>query len=200
MDVVLDGRDQIGESGAGAQPAVVITSLPMTRLAVPTARRWGAISALRSAWTAPTNLIGHATARLLGCGRPQLVGGEATRASLYCLPAGRLTAWRAVAIGHVIIVEPGLLAKRGRWLLAHELSHARQHDWLGPAYLPAHATLLALSAMIFLFRPVARFSRWHAYNPLERILICVPIEALAAPAPPQGTLADDVLEAFGLRD
>jgi hypothetical protein len=172
----------------------------MIRLAVPTARRWGAIGALRSAWTAPTNLIGHATARLLGCGRPQLVGGEATRASLYCLPAGRLTAWRAVAIGHVIIVEPGLLAKRGRWLLAHELSHARQHDWLGPAYVPAHATLLALSAMISLVRPAAGLSPWHAYNPLERILICVPIDALAAPTSPQGTLADDVLEAFGLRD
>jgi hypothetical protein len=60
--------------------------------------------------------------------------------------------------------------------------------------------LLALSAVIFLFRPVARFSRWHAYNPLERVLICVPIDALAAPTPPHGTLADDVLEAFGLRD
>jgi hypothetical protein len=172
----------------------------MTRLAIPTARRSGAIGALRSAWTAPTNLIGHATARMLCCGRPRLIGGEATPASLYCLPAGRLTAWRAVAIGHVIIVEPALLARHGRWLLAHELSHARQHDWLGPAYLPTHAMLLALSAVIFLFRPVARFSRWHAYNPLERVLICVPIDALAAPTPPHGTLADDVLEAFGLRD
>jgi hypothetical protein len=100
----------------------------------------------------------------------------------------------------VLIVEPALLAKHGRWLLAHELSHARQHDWLGPAYLPAHAAFLALSAVIFLFRPVAKFSRWHAYNPLERILICVPIDALAAPAPPQGAAADGVLEAFGLRE
>jgi hypothetical protein len=172
----------------------------MTRLAIPTARRSGAIGALRCAWTAPTNFVGHALARILGCGRPQLIGGEATRASLYCLPAGRLTAWRAVAIGHVLIVEPALLAKHGRWLLAHELSHARQHDWLGPAYLPAHAAFLALSAVIFLFRPVAKFSRWHAYNPLERILICVPIDALAAPAPPQGAAADGVLEAFGLRE
>jgi hypothetical protein len=200
MDVVLDRRDQVGESGMGTRPAVVITSLPMTRLAIPAARRSGAIGALRSAWTAPTNLIGHATARLLGCGKPQLVGGEATRASLYCLPPGRLAAWRAVAIGHVIIVEPALLARHGRWLLAHELSHARQHDWLGPAYLPAHATLLALSAVISLVRPVARFSRWHAYNPLERVLICVPIDALAAPTPPHGADADDVLEAFGLRE
>jgi hypothetical protein len=173
---------------------------PMTRLLIPSARRGGAIDALRRAWTAPTNLVGHLIARTLGCGRPQPIGGKAARASLYCLPAGRLTAWRAVAIGHVIIVEGDLLARHGRWLLAHELSHARQHDWLGPIYLPAHVLLLALSALISLFRPLARFSPWHAYNPLERVLICVPIDALAAPSPPQGALADDILQAFGLRD
>jgi hypothetical protein len=172
----------------------------MTRLKMPTARRDGAIGALRRAWTAPTNLVGHAMARMLGCGRPQHIGGEATRASLYCLPAGRLKAWRAVAIGHVIIVEPGLLARHGRWLLAHELSHARQHDWLGPIYLPVHAMLLAASAVISLIRPVARLSPWHAYNPLERVLICVPIDALAVSQPPEGALADDVLKAFGLRE
>lgn len=172
----------------------------MYRLTIPTARRGGAIGALRRAWSAPTNLVGHATARMLGCGRPQPIGGEATRASLYCLPAGRLAAWRAVAIGHVIIAEPGLLARRGRWLLAHELSHARQHDWLGPIYLPAHAMLLALSAVISLVRPVAAFSPWHAYNPLERVLICVPIDALAVSPPPEGALADDVLQAFGLSE
>jgi hypothetical protein len=172
----------------------------MQVLTIPMARPGGAIGALRRAWTAPTNLVGHAMARILGCGRPQHIGGDATRASLYCLPAGRLTAWRAVAIGHVIIVEPALLARHGRWLLAHELSHARQHDWLGPIYLPVHSTLLALSGVISLIRPVARFSPWHAYNPLERVLICVPIDALAVPPPPQGALADDLLGAFGLRE
>jgi hypothetical protein len=170
----------------------------MTRLSMPTARRRGAMGALRRVWTAPTNVIGHAIAKMLGCRKPQRVGGEATRASLYCLPAGRLTAWRAVAIGHVIIVEPALLAKHGRWLLAHELSHARQHDWLGPAYLPVHATLLCLSAVMFLFRPLRGFSPWHAYNPLERVLICVPIDAIAVPPLPAGAVADDVLHAFGL--
>jgi hypothetical protein len=172
----------------------------MYSLSIPTVRRGGAIAALRRAWTAPTNLVGHAMARMLGCGGPQPIGGKATRASLYCLPDGRLPAWRAVAIGHVIIVEPALLARHGRWLLAHELSHARQHDWLGPIYLPAHATLLALSAVISLIRPVARFSPWHAYNPLERVLICVPIDALAVPPPPDGALAEDVLGAFGLSE
>jgi hypothetical protein len=168
----------------------------MTRISIPAARKRGAIAALRSVWTAPTNLIGHATARMLGCRKPQRIGGRATSASLYCLPAGRLTAWRAVAVGHVIIVQPTLLAKHGRWLLAHELSHARQHDWLGPIYLPVHATLLFLSAVMSLFRPLPKFSRWHAYNPLERVLICVPIDAIAAP--PEGAVADDVLRAFGL--
>jgi hypothetical protein len=172
----------------------------MHSLTIPTARRGGATSVLRRAWTAPTNLVGHAMARMLGCGRPQQIGGEATRGSLYCLPTGRLTAWRAVAIGHVIIVEPVLLARHGRWLLAHELSHARQHDWLGPIYLPAHAMLLALSAVISLVRPLAAFLPWHAYNPLERVLICVPIDALAVAPPPDGRLADDVLQAFGLRE
>jgi hypothetical protein len=170
----------------------------MYSVVIPTPRKGRAIGALRRAWTAPTNFVGHAMARMLGCGWPRPIGGEATRASLYCLPAGRLTAWRAVAIGHVIIVEPALLARHGRWLLAHELSHARQHDWLGPVYLPAHAMLLTLSAAISLFRPVARFSPWHAYNPLERVMICVPIDALVGSPPPQGALADDVLRAFGL--
>ena len=146
----------------------MISSRPMTRLSIPAARRCGGIGALRRAWTAPANLVGHATARMLGCGKPQPIGGGATRASLYCLPAGRLTAWRAVANGHVIIVEPALLATHGRWLLADELSHARQHDWLGPAYLPAHAVLLILSAVMSLVRPVAGFSPWHAYNQIGR--------------------------------
>jgi Domain of unknown function (DUF4157) len=169
----------------------------MSRISIPTARRSGALGALRSVWTAPTTLIGHATARLLGCGRPQRIGGEATRAWLYRVPAGRFKGWRALAIGHVIIVEPALLARHGRWLLAHELAHTRQHDWLGPAYLPVHASLLFLSAVISSFRPVARFSPWHAYNPLERALICVPIDVIAV-SPPKGALADGVLHAFGL--
>jgi hypothetical protein len=170
----------------------------MSRISMPTARRSGALGAFRSVWTAPTTMVGHATARLLGCGRPQRIGGKATSAWLYRLPAGRFKGWRAVAIGHVIIVEPALLARQGRWLLAHELAHTRQHDWLGPTYLPVHATLLFLSAVISSFRPRAGFSPWHAYNPLERALICVPIDVIAVPPPPKGALADGVLHAFGL--
>ena len=75
-------------------------------------------------------------------------------------------------------MEPALLAEDGRWLLAHELSHTRQHDWFGPTYLPVHAMLLFLGMVMFSFRPVAKFSPWHAYNPLERALICVPIDVI----------------------
>jgi hypothetical protein len=171
----------------------------MTRISIPTARSRGALGAFRGVWTAPTTLIGHAIARLLGCGQPQRVGGQATSAWLYRLPAGRLKNWRAVAIGHVIIVEPALLARHGRWLLAHELSHARQHDWLGAAYLPVHATLLLLSVVVSCIRPIARLSPWHAYNPLERVLICVPVDFIAVP-PPDDARADRVLRAFGLRE
>ena len=170
----------------------------MTRISIPAARRNGALGAFRKAWTAPTSLIGHGVARLLRCGRPQRVGGQATRAWLYCLPAGRFKGLRGIAIGHVIILEPGFLAAHGRWVLAHELSHTRQHDWLGPTYLPVHAMLLFLSMVIFLFRPVAKFSPWHAYNPLERVLICVPIDVIADPPAPEDALADSVLCAFGL--
>ena len=172
----------------------------MTRISIPSARKGGALGAFRGVWTAPTTLIGHATARLLGCRKPQRIGGQATSAWLYRLPAGRLKNWRAVAIGHVIIVEPALLAERGRWLLAHELSHTRQHDWLGPTYLPVHAMLLFFSAVMFFFRPVAKLSPWHAYNPLERVLICVPIDVIAVPPLPEGAFADCVLRGFGLGD
>jgi hypothetical protein len=171
----------------------------MTRISIPTARKNGALGAFRGAWTAPTTLIGHTAARLLGCGRPQRIGGEATSAWLYCLPAGRFKGLRGIAIGHVIILEPAFLAAHGPWLLAHELAHTRQHDWLGPAYLPVHAMLLFLSMVMFFFRPVAKFSPWHAYNPLERVLICVPIDVIADPPAPEGALADTVLGAFGLK-
>lgn len=170
----------------------------MARISIPAARKSGAIGAFREAWTAPTTLIGHAVARLLGCGRPERIGGQATEAWLYRLPAGCFERLRGIAIGHVIIVEPAFLAARGPWLLAHELSHTRQHDWLGPIYLPVHAMLLFLSAVMFFFRPVPKFSPWHAYNPLERALICVPIDVIADPPAPKGALADRVLAAFGL--
>jgi hypothetical protein len=54
--------------------------------------------------------------------------------------------------------------------------------------------------VIFFFRPIVGFSRWHAYNPLERFLIGVPIDVVADPPSPQDPVADGVLRAFGLED
>ncbi len=172
----------------------------MVRLSIPSSRKRGALGAFRAAWTAPTTLIGHGIARILGCGQPQRIGGQATSAWLYRVPAGRFKRFRGVAIGHVVIIEPAFLAARGPWLLAHELAHTRQHDWLGPAYLPIHAMLLFVSMTMFFFRPVPGLSRWHAYNPLERLLICVPIDAVADPPALEDARADRILHAFGLRD
>src|SRR5260370_28429470 len=170
----------------------------MTRISIPAARRNGVLGAFRKAWTAPTSLIGHGVAWLLRCGTPQRVGGHATRAWLYCLPAGRFESLRGIAIRHVIILEPAFLAAHGRWVLAHELAHTRQHDWLGPTYLPVHAMLLFLSMVIFFFRPVSRLSPVHVYSPHDRRLICVPIDVIAVPPAPEGALAASVLHAFGL--
>jgi hypothetical protein len=60
--------------------------------------------------------------------------------------------------------------------------------------------LLFLSMVVFFFRPVATLSPWHAYNPLERVLICVPIDVIVDPPPPEGAFADCVLRGFGLGD
>ena len=78
------------------------------------------------------------------------------------------------------------------------LSHAA-HDWLGPAYLPLHAILQAVSVMCYFIRPIAKFSPWHAYNPLERVLICVPIDVIVD-GPPEGELASNILREFGFID
>jgi hypothetical protein len=60
---------------------------------------------------------------------------------------------------------------------------------LGPTHLLVHAMLLFLSMVMLVIRPVAKFSPWHAYNPLERVLICVPIDVIADPPPPEGAFA-----------
>src|SRR5258708_36233371 len=60
----------------------------MTRISIPTARKNGALGALRGAWTAPTPRIGHTAPRLLGSSRPQRVGDESTSARPCCPPTG----------------------------------------------------------------------------------------------------------------
>jgi hypothetical protein len=80
---------------------------------------------------------------------------------------------------------------------SHTNWRTRQHDWLGPAYLPLHAMFQILSTLIYIVRPVARYSPVHAYNPLERTFICVPIDAIVE-LKPEGERAEKVLHAFGL--
>ncbi len=172
----------------------------MVRIQVPAIRKGSAFGPLRALWTMPTTLIGHAAARISGCGRPERIGGPATRAWLYRLPPRRFRGFGAIAIGHAIIAEPAFLERYGAWLLAHELAHTRQHDWLGPAYLPLHALSQLASALIYAIRPRAGFSPWHTYNPLERVFICVPADAVADPPPPGDPHAVRVLRAFGLEE
>jgi hypothetical protein len=136
-------------------------------------------------------------AALIGCGPSEAIGGNASPARLYRLPQGRLRGLGAIAIGHAIIVEPSFLAGRAHWLLAHELSHTRQHDWLGPTYLPIHALLQLVSALLSMVRPRAGFPPQHAYNPLERSLLCVPFDVLATGAFPSDPRAHELLQAFG---
>jgi hypothetical protein len=137
-------------------------------------------------------------ARLAGCAAPERVGGAVVRAYLYRLPPGRLRGLGAIALGHVIVVEPAFIAGREQWVLAHELSHARQHDFLGPLYMPVHGLLQLLSVLAAWLRPVPGYPAQHAYNPLERGLLCVPFDVLVAPHPPATDTAHRVLAAFGL--
>ena len=172
----------------------------MVHIKVPVLRRGGVLGRLRALWTLPTTLIGHAAARIYDCDGPERIGGLATRAWLYRLPPGRFEGFGAIAVGHTIIVEPAFLERYGPWLLAHELAHTLQHDWLGPAYLPSHALSLLTSALIHAFRRRPGFSRWHTYNPLERIFICVPADAVCVQPPPGDAHAASVLRAFGLME
>jgi len=135
-----------------------------------------AVRLLRAAWTLPTNLIGHLAGRLVSGRAGTRVGGPAARGWLYPIRDGIGLDWvGAVTIGHAILHRPGLLdtgTLPARLTLAHELAHTRQHDRLGPLYLPLHILAQATSALLSLGRPVA-FSRVHDRNPLEQTLIAI---------------------------
>jgi len=114
------------------------------------------------------------------CGRPERLDSHATRAWLYVLPEDRwFSRWGAVTLGHAVLASRrSISGERGRWVLAHELSHTRQHDWLGPAYIPAHLLFQLISIGLFLVRPVPGCTARHAYNPLERVFLDVPFDVL----------------------
>jgi hypothetical protein len=83
-----------------------------------------------------------------------------------------------------------------RLTLAHELAHTRQHDVLGPLYLPLHALAQVASAALSLGRPPV-VSRVHDRNPLEQTLICLSAGATRPPLP-DGADPEGLLAAFGV--
>jgi hypothetical protein len=157
-----------------------------------------AARALRALWTLPTNLVGHVAGLVVSGGRPRRVGGPAARAWLYPIRPGLGLDWvGAVTLGHAILARPGMLdglARHARLTLAHELAHTRQHDWLGPFYLPLHILAQSASAALSLFaRPVV--SRVHDHNPLEQTFICIGAGATRPPYP-RGLDSDADVERF----
>ena len=150
----------------------------MVRIEVPAIRRRGALGSASRALDDAHHTHRPRRRPDLRLRRPR-THRRPGNARLALPPAGRaLQGFGAIAIGHAIIVEPAFLERYGPWLLAHELAHTLQHDWLGPAYLPSHALSQLTSALIYAFRRRPGFSPWHTYNPLERIFICVPADAV----------------------
>jgi hypothetical protein len=142
--------------------------------------------AARAIWTLPTNLIGHAAGLLVSGRLPRRVGGPAAAGWLYPIRPGLGLDWvGAVTLGHAILHRPGMLDGDdlpSRLTLAHELAHTRQHDWLGPLYLPLHILAQATSALITLARPPT-YSRVHDWNPLEQTFICLAAASTHGPLP-----------------
>jgi hypothetical protein len=142
--------------------------------------------------------VGRIVAILLCSGPSVRLEGPAARALLFRLPEGKFRFIGAVALGHVIVASPSMLEGRaGLWTLCHELAHTRQHDVLGPLYLPLHGLAQLVSSLISLIRPIPGYPGTHAYNPLERGFIAVPYDVLC-----EGGTSDeierDVFAAFGV--
>ena len=158
------------------------------------------IRLIRGLWTLPTNLLGH-LAGLVVSGRPQRrVRGPAAVGWLYPIRPGFGLDWvGAVTLGHAILYRPGMLddgTLQARLTLAHELAHTRQHDLLGPLYLPLHIVSQAASALI-MRGGSTMVSRVHDANPLEQTFICIPASAPHAPLPDDLDV-EDLLRDFGV--
>jgi hypothetical protein len=182
------------------------------RIRLPRARRrpLAPISWLWSAWLLPTNIVGHLAGRLVGrrsVEHPRRIQGPAASASLYEIRPGLGLDWvGAVTLGHVILHRRRFFTgQHGKLILAHELAHTRQHDILGPLYLPLHILAQSISAVLSLGRP-ARHSRVHDYNPLEQTFICLGASGYGRLAQGNSVLCSDgtrvdartMLSAFGL--
>jgi hypothetical protein len=155
---------------------------------------------VRWSWTLPTNLIGHLAGLIVSGRRPTRVGGGAASGWLYTIRPGLGLDWvGAVTLGHAILQRPGFLGGddlHARLTLAHELCHCRQHEWLGPLYLPLHILAQATSAVLSFGGPVS-VSRVHDRNPLEQTFICLAAGATRAPLPGDVDTAA-FLDAFGV--
>jgi len=170
-----------------------------THALVPTKRsRHALVRLVRGAWTLPTTLFGHLMGILVCRHRPRFVESDAAYGWLYRIPPGLgvLDRIGAITLGHVVLHGASTLeGDRGRAVLAHELAHTRQHDVLGPFYLPLHATAQLVSATIAVFAGPVVFSPVHDHNPLEQTFIAISANAIDRWPPEVDREA--VLRAFG---
>lgn len=174
---------------------------------VPAARsRRLAVRVLRGLWTLPTSLLGHLLGLLVSGQRPRRIEGPAAVGWLYPIrTVPWLRGFGAVTIGHAILHRPHLFeGDAGRLVLAHELAHTRQHDRLGPFYLPTHILAQGASALLSSRAKVVHTSLVHDRNPLEETWICLGVRAChdlgiaaTARAHPAHHLVPSLLAALG---
>ncbi|MBK6848129.1 MAG: hypothetical protein IPG96_11540 [Proteobacteria bacterium] len=172
------------------------------RMPAPRSRQ-RAVRVLRALWTLPTDLVGHSVGLLVSGGRGvRRIGGPAAVATIY--PCRIPCPWQfgAVTLGQAIIYRPPLAEGiGGRLLLAHELAHSRQHDVLGPLYLPAHLLVQLISALVFVGRRSRSGDPIHAHNPLEQRWLCLGFDAYQQLLRGEGlgaTARERLLQRFGV--
>ena len=105
-----------------------------------------------------------------------------------------------MTIGHAILHRPGVLdgpSTASRLTLAHELAHTRQHDRLGPLYLPLHILSQAASALLTRGQPVDGESRARP-QPARADLDCDPRERAARAVGASDQEVAEALAAFGV--
>lgn len=127
--------------------------------------------------------------------------GPAARGYLYKLPES-IPGVGAIALGSAILYDPRFVhGPKARAIIAHELAHTRQHDGLGPLYLPAHIVCQVISALLSVVSRRRSYSLVHGYNPLEQRWICLGVGHIDGLA--KGTLLspgeeEAFFERFGL--
>ena len=158
----------------------MIAPLPAT-LRTPRSRsRHPLVRVLRGAWTLPTNVIGHLLGALGSGSLGERVASPFAVGRVYVLRGPLATLPGAVTLGHAILMSPRMReGLGGRLVLAHELAHTRQHDLLGPLYLPLHGLAQLVSAGLWMVRRVPGSTPVHAYNPLEQTFLFLGHHALA---------------------